>query len=294
MKNMPLAGNRPCAFHLFNRSVTRVAPSAGKAANLPRRLVIPPGRYRVHGKVYDLKVEGLYRLIDPMRDNQQRIVYRKNPLALISALCWLQTHGNRDDKKEYNELAKQALTSKLIRTCGPACAFAKEVLRRQGIRARTVGVKTLKELNGYDDGHVLLEVLLGRKWILIDMDLNAVFVRKGKRLSLLELLPWIQRGGYQIERISGSIGLAIGAFHDGGYDYCLWAESVFHSEEGLRNWYRRIMMFPTISDETCWFFTTRSSSDCRRAKHLYPQICVNYLPWADFQERFYRGQPAKA
>ena len=57
--------NTPLAYHLCGVESRAFAAVAGKAAVLPAELVIPPGRYSVHGRTYALKREGLYRFIMP-------------------------------------------------------------------------------------------------------------------------------------------------------------------------------------------------------------------------------------
>ena len=232
--------------------VKEIPPRSGKAVSLPHELVIPPGIYQVHGKTYGLKKEGLYRFLYPGRsDNQQRIVYQQNTVALLSALAWIQTHGSRDKGKAFQKRKEQALTEKLIVTCGSMSDFACRLLAELDIPCRRVSALTLHELNNYDDGsHAMIEVRLHGRWILVDLDMSKCFRYRGKRLSFIETVHQVRRDDYELESLAGSALLSPCCFKksrkEGTYDYGLWMETMFHSREAIRQWYRRILMVPII------------------------------------------------
>ena len=56
------------------------------------------------GKTYNLDKEGVYRFVNPGKNNLQRIVFETNRDALISSIAWIYSHGNRDDGKNYSEI----------------------------------------------------------------------------------------------------------------------------------------------------------------------------------------------
>lgn len=281
--------NLPVAFHLCGMNATELPPSSGRAANLPSSLVIPPGRYRVHGKTYLLDPQGLYRFMLPGRDNQQRIVYRDDVPSLLSAVAWLSSHGARDNGKSHGELCRLAMTEKLIVTCGDVSQFALDLFTGLGVPARRVGGKTLRELNTYNNGHQLLEVWLDGRWALVDLDTKRMFVRRGRRLSLLEFRNVVPAGQFDFERISAAAPLAVGLFTVHGFDYGLWMEAAFSNDDALRAWYQRVMMVPIQHDENSWC-TFSSPDERRRFERLYPDHGYRFLTPDEFRRRFYSKQ----
>ena len=103
----------PVVLNFHGTHMTEVTPSeATKALDLPDTLLIPSGAYRFHGRAYAIEQEGLYRFLAPMVENRQHIVFRREPWALLSDLCWLHSHGSRDDgltPKEWMALAMRRL-----------------------------------------------------------------------------------------------------------------------------------------------------------------------------------------
>lgn len=281
--------NQPLAYYLCGQDVKDIHPGRVKGRPLPATLVIPPGIYRVHGHSYRLVNEGLYRFLHPAVDNQQRVVYRSDPWALVSALSWLSSHGNRDNLKNISDYLKIAMREKLIVTCSYMSGFGQHIFSEQGIPARVVQAVTLDKLNNYNNGHTLLEIKLGGKWTLVDLDIKFLFRRNGRRLSLLEAVEAVAEDNYQLEPLAQAVGITVSNFVRKGYDYGLWMETNFFSHSAIRNWYRRIMMIPLMpkSDRpTC--FTARTAFQRRKAKKYYPNSV--YLPRPDFIRRFYREQ----
>jgi len=254
------------------------------APSLPEGLIIRPGIYRVHDRIYNLEREGLYRFIRPGQDNRQCIVYRGDIEALLSALCWIHSHGSRDDSGKFEELKVLASKEKLIMTCGPYSNFTHRLLEEQGIKSRVVASRALYERNGYDDGHVLIEVYLDGRWVLCDIDQHVFFTNMGRRLSLLDLSLKIPSGDYRLEHLASSMPLAVSSFKEDGYDWGLWMETAIHSEETLRRWYGRIMMLPVISDAE-GSFCAGNEKDRAGIERLWPGL--KFLTVDEFRKRFY-------
>jgi nitrate reductase delta subunit len=103
----------------------------------------------------------------------------------------------------------------------------------------------------------LLEVLSGKAWTLWDIDMHSAFRKGNRRLSLIDVLPLIGRGDYQLEPLALSIPLAVGWFERGGYAYDLWMETLFCSEKAQRGFYQRVMMAAGI--EGHWLSASESS-----------------------------------
>jgi len=282
--------NKPMAFHLCRMKVSELLPVAGHAADLPPTLVIPPGRYRVHGKSYALKRQGLYRFLFPGHGNQQRIVYQDDVPSLLSAICWICSHGSRDNKKSHQELCGIAMAEKLIVTCGDLSQFALELFAGLGLPSRRVGSTTLQALNTYDNGHQTLEVWLDGRWTLVDLDMKRMFHRRGKRLNLPEFCAAAATGDFSFEPISAATPLAVGLFKVQGYDYGLWMETAYSNDAALRAWYQRVMMVPIqINQDSC--FTVFAPGDRRRFERLYPNRGHRFLSPEEFYQKFYSQPP---
>jgi hypothetical protein len=288
------------AFHLRGTRVKSVAPVRGARAGakpLPRKLVIPAGTYRFKGETYDLRKEGLYRWHEPCKANRQRIVFHKDVLALVSGLCWIHSHGTRDEAKSFSAQCRHALTDKLILTCGPFSNFVSQLFDRLGIRHRVVSMRTLETPNGWNDGHVTMEVLLGRKWTLLDLDPHAAYRYKGRRLSLLDMVPRVRAGDYEVERLAASYSLAIANFRDPktGYDYGMLVETRGWGDSRIeiqRQVYRRVLGIPCIADGGSLYFTAINEAERRKAMRQLKTTPrwqgLVYLPPAEFRAKFYR------
>ncbi len=278
--------NAPLAFHLNGIESRPIGPVGGRGRPLPAQLVLPPGRYTVHGKTYRLHSEGLYRFLNPGVGNQQRIIYRKDPLALLSGIAWIASHGSRDHARPRTDWETLALREKVIITCGSVATLTVDILTRQGIPARVVHGKTLEALNTYDNGHVLIEAWLDGRWTLVDPDVKMLFRRGRRRLSLVEFSEASQTGDYTFERLSAATGIAVGCFEENGYDYGLFMETTFCNEACLRRWYKRIMMVPVIRAGGKWCITG-TPSRMRKAARLYERDFAFYSR-AEYLREFYQ------
>lgn len=129
--------------------------------------------------------------------------------------------------------------------------FSAELLNGLGVETRTVNTRAPNR-NGFDDGHVLVEIKIDGRWVLIDMDQHTTFWRRGKRLNLLDVADSVAKNDLRIGFRAASVPLAIGDFYDTGdnYDCAIWMETAIHSETTLRRWYQRIMSVPMISSCT--------------------------------------------
>lgn len=287
---MAQATQRPSlVYHLCGVKVAQMSPASGLGAaeTLPQKLIIPPGVYSYRGENYNLEKEGLYRLMCPPEDNQQRIVYSHDVFALMSAVGWLHCHGSRDDYKSFDEVIALALTYKLVLTCGPYTKIITTLLTQLRIPIRTVAVKTLEERNGYSDGHVLSEIYLDGRWIAFDVDGHVLYSFGGKRLSLLELNPHVQARDFVREPLTDTVPFAITDFKSKeGYDYGLWYETIIAMKDNET--FRHVMMIPVIPADGQYFYTTYTEAEHQRAEMLWPGM--HYLPIADFRARFYSGE----
>ena len=278
----------PMAFYLRGTDVTPVEPDVdvADAKDLPDALVIEPGVYRVHGRILRLEQEGLYRFLWLRKDNLQRVVYKQDVTAFVSAMCWIHSHGSRDDKTDYADLVELAKSGKVIMTCGPYCNFTAEFFEKHGVRARAIGTGTMEGRNGANDGHILLEAYVDGRWILYDVDGHAIYRHQGRHLNLQEAVRQIQEDDYEVEPLSGSVRKAVGSFCEGGYDFGLWMETTICGDRGWRRWRRRVMGVPRMFNrETNKNEITCPESERAKAEEAWPELV--WVPADEFRRRHY-------
>ena len=244
--------NKPIVYHLKNSLVQKIDQySRGDSQEIPNHLIIQPGIYNFLGKNYFLKNEGLYRFLLPAKINAQRIVYQNDIDALLSAMSWIATHGNSDDKKSKLELSDKALYSKLFITCGSISSWANHLLTTLSVKSRLVAGMTVDEWNTYNNGHRLIEVWRDKwnKWVLYDLDNNSYFVDNvaGVPLSLIEFSQAVSNKNYEIIDLSSATRLDVSGFSSSdGYKFSFWSEAV---NANISDWYARVMQVPLIYDE---------------------------------------------
>ncbi len=260
-------------------------PIEEKADKLLSELVISPGKYEIYGKVYNFQDEGLYRVILPPEENQQRIVFKENSEALLSAISWIYSHGTKDNKLSYEKLKNKALQAKLVTTCSVVSSFAQKILKENDIQARVVNGLTEEERNGFDDSHTLIEVKIADKWRVFDLDNNSYFYQGETPLSYLELVNVIDTGDYIIRPLSQDTKIVIDGFKDSetGYDYSFYGEERLNNEASLRDWYSRVLDIPFIRDGTIPYYY---QGDEKSVKTFYPNAMK--ISEADFLEKFYQ------
>ena len=286
--------NAPVVYYLNRTSVEKLeSHTSTNAAELPEHLVLPPGVYTFAGKSYALQKEGLYRLAVPTKVNVQRIVHHHDTDALLSALSWIVTHGNADNKKSNDELSVKALDSKLSLTCGKVSQWAAYILGAVNITSRLVAGVTSDDWNTYDNGHVLLEVWRAewKKWVVYDVDNNSYFTRPESEvpLSLLEFCVHVPNAEYTIHHISADTRMDIAGFTSpDGYDYNFIFEAAVVN---IKEWYQRVMQVPLIYDETeeKYLFAQEKAKDwLEQAVPTY-----KYIEMEQFMEKFYQNGQEK-
>ena len=284
----PYCGNEPFVTHHLFLDVSFILPVEEAGLSLPEDLVISPGKYNFAGKIYDLEEAGLYRFIDVSNNrNEQRIVYKNNLNSFLSAIAWIVSHGNLDDDKSVAELTQKATKSKLFLTCGGITSWVSSLLNEVDIQSRQVSSLTLQEWNNYNNGHTMIEIFRPdyQKWILYDLDSNAYFLREGTPLSLVEFIDCLDEDSYKIRYLAVDTKVAISHYLDkyNYYDYGFFSESIFLTENLLRQWYRCVIQVPIIDN---YFYT--DENNCSRVKSYYGEpsslVCLNK---EEFIKKFY-------
>ena len=251
---------------------------------LPDTLIIPPGTYQFRGRAFSLEKEGLFRFLEVNEELQQRIVYQKDPHALLSGIAWIVSHGRPDGGKSAKEMARLAKTRKLLMTCGSVSGWAVSVLRDHGFQARGVSSLTLENWNTYDNGHGMLEMYWEDpgKWVLYDVTANSYYTFQGKPLSLVEFAYAVMADReYEVVSIAADTTLDVSGFRsrDGKADYTFHAERLFADSRG---WYRRILEVPMIGG---YFFDEKN-----REKIEGYSKSFKYMDKDTFRKKFY-GEP---
>ncbi|MDC0041335.1 hypothetical protein OAJ50_01270 [Candidatus Nitrosopelagicus sp.] len=280
--------NTPIVFHAFLEKIQIISEMSNeKGIELPDNLVIPKGKYIFSGKTYNLDKEGVYRFVNPGKNNKQRIVFETNHDALLSSIAWIYSHGNKDDEKEYSEILTKAKNEKIFATCGTISNWSIQFLKNNGIKARIVAVLTLEDWNSYDNGHILIEVFQEKlkKWVLYDIDNDAYFTHNGNPLSLLEFTKKVKENNYEINFIAKKNDIDISNFVDkeNNYNYSFLIEARFLDEETRRKWYNRVFQVPMIVDEKYSYFFDENN----KSKILSYSSFYQYLEKHTFMKKFY-------
>ena len=234
-----------------------------------------------------LEKEGLVRFLEVNEELQQRIVYQKDPHALLSGIAWIVSHGRPDGGKSAKEMAEAAKTRKLLMTCGSVSGWAVSVLREHGYQARAVSSLTLENWNTYDNGHGMLELYWKDpgKWVLYDITANAYFTFEGKPLSLVEFAYAVMaEKAYETVRMAADTTLDVSGFRsrDGTADYTFHAERIFGDAS---QWHRHILQVPMIDG---YFF-----DEANRAKIEGYSAGFKYIDKDAFRRKFYGDPPSK-
>lgn len=194
----------------------------------PEELVVRPGVYEYEGNAYDISHEGIVRWTVPGRRNLQRIVYAGNVSTLIASICWVVSHGNRDDFRSLDNLVEKAKGDKLILTCNRHVEFAQEILRSCGISSRKIAMNASRPRNGYNDGHVMLEVILGDsgRRILVDPAGNCIFNAGGQELNIEEFMAALGAKNLSVTKLADDISIDPASFVEMGYNFNMVMEYI--------------------------------------------------------------------
>lgn len=226
-------------------------PEPGAVEPLPTGLIVPPGRYRFQLGDRLIAVSalrnGLYQVSVPGKGTLQFVVWnRRTGLeALMRDLAGLYAHGTRDDSATTAELLESARTRTLSATCGTVVNFLREVLRQVGVQSRRVLTTTTENLNGVDDGHILLEVRVGARWHLYDPDLGVRFAAGARALSAADLAAG-RRATFNDtirfyapeRRMAIDTGSLVGS---DGFDFTFIEVRSRLSNATIERWYRRVL-----------------------------------------------------
>jgi hypothetical protein len=152
-------------------------------------LFIPPGAWSTgYGKF--IFEPGLTELSNCSTSGDYVIVGDSDPLTTIHAFACLHQYGNYDLNLDintaYSVLKKRAVSM----PCGTSVAMLRHMLSQPlagSHMTRTVQLITAEPFNGYNDGHVTMEVWREGRWILYDPLLHRLWTRpNGQYLNVDE------------------------------------------------------------------------------------------------------------
>ena len=257
--------------------------SSIEATEIPDDLVIPPAVYEYQGGSLDLSKEGLHRILSPPTYITQRITFKDDVKSLLAALSMLTSHGYTHDWLGSTEAKAIALTSKLSMTCGSAAAFAQAVLAEQGVRSRVCGGVTIGDYNDYDNGHTMLEVMVGGRYRVFDMSTKRLF--EDSILSVCcqivtECIP--PHEVFHTQNLVASTPMMLN-----GIDFHLLCEEMLKDDASVLKWYRRVLQVPFIQEGDEFFYTCRDSDREVVSTQFY---FWQYLSEMEFIKKFYTFQ----
>lgn len=151
-------------------------------------LIMPRGVYQYNSLKYNFDTDGLYGIINIGVDGGWRIIYESDIMALMSGLAWLTTYGRLDAGLTLEQLAIKAKGTKLSLQCGHTVEFARYCLSGQGITSRMCRLLTAGTPNGYDDGHIAIEVNVGGQWKYWDLSNNYYPALSGNQVNLKDYI----------------------------------------------------------------------------------------------------------
>lgn len=266
--------------------------SDGKIGALPDALVIHSGCYEVFDHVYDCRSAGVYRFFCAAQYNVQRVVLSEvDPVTSALLLACIACRGNKDDTLSPTKAEKKAKRSLLAMTCGPLATLIHALLEKQGLRARVVNAHTLQNLNGYNDGHALLEVWLPveKRYVVVDVDKKSIFTdESGKPMNLFELANRVDsEGHFTIRRFPTPSTVDWSGFIDDitYFNYQFYEAWVYGSEKGFEEMVRRTCQVPVFVDNGTPYACAWSQETANKLRAIGESWTL--LTPQQFADRFY-------
>jgi len=225
--------------------------TAQSIADFPLVLVKPTAA-KVGDTTFVLERDGLYRFFELDSKTTTNVVLDRGELwRLAGHLSRLQVHGWRHDGEDVVRWTNRARRGRLSISCGNICQFVTHHLSERGHRSRVVQTLTLGAHNGYDDGHVLLEVFdpAENRWILFDPDMKCRFLSAGRRLNLGQAVALYRSGGQaELDFLAppSMDAYAETAAPSKSAQYSLLFEATFRDPKARQDWYRRMFQAPVV------------------------------------------------
>lgn len=276
------------AFHCLDQCQEIAVGAAASPDSLPATMVVAPGVYTALGRQIDMATEGLYRITNFAGSSVQVISYASDIDALIRGIAWLSQHGDADDDSTSaaTSLAR-ARTRTVSHTCGDVGPMAQAILTQAGVQSRVVNGLTMQPLNGYDNGHTLLEIIADEQWCLIDPDSGVDYwVPDGsggvKRASLLDVRDHLSAGDVTVRPLTNRL---LGCDAKFGL---AWLYDALRSNPLL--FVQREFAIPYIWTGSQYHALCETSAETERATSYSPAFVP--MSRAAFVAAYYSGLPA--
>lgn len=244
-----------------------------------KEIIFKKGIYCFKGNNYNMSTEGLFRIFDFQNGlSRQLIVYESDVFRLLSSFAWIVKHGSGDDgyyPDNIDVLRGKLINSNLSLTCGPLSFLFNKILNEMGIKSRIVSFSRDSNFNGFDDGHVVLEIMIRGKWTLVDLDNNIIFMTTNlQTISALQIA--LQPIYLESRLIIAGDSEDFLNFRDGSLNYSFYGES-----RQLGTWYNELMRVVSIDGK----YFCPEYRNCSSFHKNRPELAL--IPEAEFIKLFY-------
>lgn len=226
--------------------------SGGVALPSLNTISMAPGIYTYNGESFDCTEQGLYRFrpIDSNGNPTNARMHNKLCLkagaefdiyAVMSAISWNHVHGTADEHGDFQTTANASTFRMMRSTCGWISKWCQWFLGFAGVQCRIVSVTTIGPLNGWDDGHIMVETFTSGKWCMWDHTNGRYFVdENGVHMSTAQFMAAIANDGPMPQHVMMAADKLWNHECSGQLDFGLQCQFFRSTSHDLENWYRRI------------------------------------------------------
>lgn len=236
------------------------------STNLPNELIIKPGNYKFNQITFILDREGLYRFSDG-KTTLNRVVYEKDPWALVTAMAYLEGNDKESVKStlNYQTVLKDHTLSL---SCGHLAEITRMLLKDEGIESRVIHSLNLNYswTDQTDNGHTLNEILINGKWQVVDLENDVAFFKDGRALTFYELVQLIKSGqDYDLKPIAQKA----------------------RSDSELKKYYQKVFGVPIMDNGKYLFYTAENDQEKEKVSNYSHKY--RFMPKNEWLNRFYAG-----
>lgn len=215
------------------------------------------------------EMAGIWRVFQPGEVQLHFIVGSGDMNTDVAMTQCLHYYGTPTRQQSVEDMFSESRFGRVAALCGGASVFVREILKILGHDARVITSLRGGNLNSYDNGHTVLEVMgeMGN-WQVFDPGYGGWLTQEGEKLNLLRLHNSIDKGlALEFEPTSFR---HYGKFYaSNGSDLTIELESKWMSPDEIIRWYRAV--FQLVGVEKKWLpgqfeFLTRSDSEKRKVE----------------------------
>lgn len=255
--------------HFHPTQVQTLSPQSGPTGQaLAPEWHMPPGRYKIGQDTYHFREEGLYRILYQGQQHQ-RLVYKHDLDALMSALAWSSTQGQADNELFDSERNTLLLNRSLKLSCRNLAYWAQSQLNSLGLKARIIESFTLENWDDFANNHTFIEVFSpqSQNWVLYDLALNTRFGSQASPLSFQMLYQQLQKDVFPEFYVLAQDGIS-SPEHPGAF----WLDAVLNHAPLQKKWYIRVMQAPMIYADQQWLYFSEKLSALHSQTENYKQL----------------------